>query len=103
MAGSIVNYSFCTQQGDVDFGITFTPAAADGQAAATDGNTNKASMPSKEEVLEEHRVPSDVEPISGVFRSPQEGTITFFWDNAVMVCRASGRFGNPFRAHRGVT
>jgi len=26
-----------------------------------------------------------------------------FWENAELVCRANGRFGTPFKAHRGVT
>ena len=29
--------------------------------------------------------------------------IQFFWDNAELVCRAQGRFGEPFKAKRGVT
>ena len=29
--------------------------------------------------------------------------IEYFWENAELVCRANGRFGEPFRAHRGVT
>jgi hypothetical protein len=29
--------------------------------------------------------------------------IEFFWENAELVCRANGRFGEPFKAHRGVT
>mmetsp|Transcript_21821 Transcript_21821/g.47506 ORF Transcript_21821/g.47506 Transcript_21821/m.47506 type:complete len:265 (+) Transcript_21821:1172-1966(+) len=29
--------------------------------------------------------------------------IMYFWDNAVLVCRASGRYGQVFRANRGVT
>ena len=29
--------------------------------------------------------------------------IRFFWDNAVLVCRAGGCYGTPFRSHRGVT
>ena len=29
--------------------------------------------------------------------------IKFFWDNAELVCRASGRYGEIFRAGRGVT
>ena len=29
--------------------------------------------------------------------------IMHFWDNAVLVCRASGRYGTPFKADRGVT
>ena len=29
--------------------------------------------------------------------------IKFFWDNAVMACRAGGFYGEPFQAHRGVT
>ena len=28
--------------------------------------------------------------------------IQFFWDNAELVCRASGVFGKPFKAGRGV-
>ena len=29
--------------------------------------------------------------------------IGYFWDNAELVCRASGYHGNPFKASRGVT
>ena len=29
--------------------------------------------------------------------------ITAFWDMAVLVCRAGGRYGTPFQAIRGVT
>ena len=29
--------------------------------------------------------------------------IGFFWDHAVLVCRAGGCYGEPFRARRGVT
>ena len=29
--------------------------------------------------------------------------IVYFWDNAEMVCRALGRYGEPFKAGRGVT
>jgi hypothetical protein len=29
--------------------------------------------------------------------------ILFFWDNALLVCRASGRYGPEFQANRGVT
>lgn len=73
MPGSIVNYSFCTQQGDIDFGITFIPTATKEQGE--DKDKGEAA-----EVLEEHRVPSEVEPISGVFRSPQEGAVrTLLW------------------------
>ena len=85
LAGSIVNYSFCTQQGDIDFGITFIPLDKDSD---DDSHTQhlrkdkKADKKDSAEVLEEHRVPSDIEPISGVFRSPQEGTIVFYWDNS---------------------
>jgi hypothetical protein len=80
MAGSIVNYSFCTQQGDIDFGITFIPIDPDN----TEQDSVAASKDKKgaAEVLEEHRVPSEIEPISGVFRSPQEGTVVFYWDNS---------------------
>jgi hypothetical protein len=76
MAGSIVNYSFCTQQGDIDFGITFIPLDKETEDGAKTEKNESA------EVLEEHRVPSEVEPISGVFRSPQEGTVVFYWDNS---------------------
>ena len=72
MAGSIVNYSFCTHQGDINFGITFIPSDNEDESGGKD----------TAEVLEEHRVPSDIEPISGVFRSPQEGTMVFYWDNS---------------------
>ena len=47
-----------------------------------DKKDKKADKKDSAEVLEEHRVPSDIEPISGVFRSPQEGTIVFYWDNS---------------------
>ena len=29
--------------------------------------------------------------------------IQFFWDNAVLACRAGGFYGEPFQANRGVT
>ena len=29
--------------------------------------------------------------------------ISYFWDHAVLVCRAGGCYGEPFRARRGVT
>ena len=29
--------------------------------------------------------------------------IMFFWDNALLVCRASGRYGKEFQANCGVT
>ena len=29
--------------------------------------------------------------------------IKYFWDNADLVCRASGNYGKPFKAFRGVT
>ena len=80
MPGSIVNYSFCTQQGDIDFGITFIPASTKGneeneskEKGQEQGESDQKSEAA--EVLEEHRVPSEVEPISGVFRSPQEGSV----------------------------
>eukprot|EP00957_Ditylum_brightwellii_P131604 10036550-Ditylum_brightwellii.AAC.1 len=29
--------------------------------------------------------------------------IIFFWEHAELVCRAVGRYGEKFKAHRGVT
>ena len=29
--------------------------------------------------------------------------VEFFWEHAELVCRASGNYGEPFRAGRGVT
>ena len=29
--------------------------------------------------------------------------IRYFWDHAVLVCRAGGCYGEPFRARRGIT
>lgn len=81
IGGSIVNYSFCTQQGDIDFGITFIPST-DNNSDKDDGNSSSKDKTEAAEVLGEHRVPSEVEPISGVFRSPHEGTVVFYWDNS---------------------
>ena len=33
----------------------------------------------------------------------QRHLIRYFWDNSLLVCRASGVYGKPFRAGRGVT
>ena len=65
--GSIVSYTFSTKGGDISFGIAF--------AGCDDGAE-------EEDVLEEHRVPSDIEPISGAFKAPCEGSVCLYWDNS---------------------
>jgi hypothetical protein len=60
-----VSYTFSTSPGDIAFGISFQ--SVDGQES---------------EVLKEHRVPSEVEPISGAFKAPREGAVCLYWDNS---------------------
>ena len=64
-AGSLVNYSFTTEPGDINFEITFVPL---------DGKES--------EVLKQHRVPSHVEPITGIFKANHIGTAVLIWDNS---------------------
>ena len=64
MGGSLVKYFFATSGGDIKFSLTFL----------------SASRP--EVVFEPSRVPSDVEPIAGSFKSPREGTLLFHFDNS---------------------
>jgi hypothetical protein len=65
LAGSVVSYSFSTTPGDISFGIAFEAAGGE-----------------EEDVLEEHRVPSHIEPISGAFKAPCEGSVCLYWDNS---------------------
>ena len=65
LPGSVVSYTFSTTPGDISFGISFQ---------TSDGVES--------EVLVPHRVPSEVEPISGSFKAPREGAVCLYWDNS---------------------
>mmetsp|Transcript_6842 Transcript_6842/g.10281 ORF Transcript_6842/g.10281 Transcript_6842/m.10281 type:complete len:257 (+) Transcript_6842:79-849(+) len=65
LPGSTVSYTFSTTAGDIGFGISFEPNEGE-----------------EVEVLEEHRVPSNIEPISGAFKAPSEGAVCLYWDNS---------------------
>jgi hypothetical protein len=65
LPGSVVSYTFSTTPGDISFGISFQ---------TLDGVES--------EVLVSHRVPSEVEPISGSFKAPREGAVCLYWDNS---------------------
>jgi hypothetical protein len=66
-AGSTVLYSFSTSQGDVAFGAEFISA-------------DKQRPP--ETIVATHRVPSDVENITGRFKAGREGTLVIKFDNS---------------------
>jgi hypothetical protein len=65
LANSSIQYSFITTPGDITFSLSFTPE--DGQTI---------------EVFSPQRVPANIEPITGVYKAPSSGTITFSWDNS---------------------
>jgi len=64
LSGSIVSYSFNTENGDIAFGVRFF---------SSDGVENT--------VAELTRVPSHLEVISGNFKAPTIGKFVFCWDN----------------------
>lgn len=64
--GSSIVYSFSTLQGDISFAAVFK--SADGRPVET--------------VIESHRVPSDVENITGRFKAGREGTLIILFDNS---------------------
>ena len=64
VSGSIVKYFFATGGGDIRFKLSFLSAARPAV------------------VVQPARVPSDVEPIAGSFKSPREGTLLFHFDNS---------------------
>lgn len=65
-AGSTITYSFATVQGDISFSAVFH--SADGRPS--------------EVIIQPHRVPSDVENITGRFKAGREGTLAIKFDNA---------------------
>ena len=64
--GSTILYSFSTVQGDVSFAAYFL--SVDSRPPET--------------VIEPHRVPSDVENITGRFKAGREGTLVIKFDNS---------------------
>ena len=64
--GSTILYSFSTVQGDVSFAAYFLSVDSRPQ----------------ETVIEPHRVPSDVENITGRFKAGREGTLVIKFDNS---------------------
>ena len=64
LPGSTLSYSFKTEFGDISFGVKFL---------THDGSENI--------VRELSRVPSDIEAITGSFRTPRDGKVVFIWDN----------------------
>ena len=64
--GSTILYSFSTVQGDVSFAAYFV--SVDSRPMET--------------VIEPHRVPSDVENITGRFKAGREGTLVIKFDNS---------------------
>lgn len=65
LPGSVVSYTFSTSPGDIAFGISFQ---------TIDGVESDVLVP--------HRVPSEIEPISGSFKAPREGAVCLYWDNS---------------------
>ena len=69
---SVIKFEFLTTGGDIDFGILFVAALAEGQSEDD----------LKVETLDEvGRVPSQTEVISGEFMVPSEGVVFLVWDN----------------------
>lgn len=62
--GSIIKYKFTTTIGDISFSTKFF-----------------VSGRNPETIIEPSRVPSEIEPISGTFKSPQDGTLVLIFDN----------------------
>lgn len=65
-AGSTITYSFSTVQGDISFSADFH--SADGRPTDI--------------IIEPHRVPSDIENITGRFKAGREGTLIIKFDNS---------------------
>ena len=64
LAGSKVKYFFTTSGGDISFSTKFQSSSG------------------SEVIFSESRVPSDIEPYTGQFKSPKEGTLVLNFDNS---------------------
>jgi hypothetical protein len=65
LAGSVCKYSFSTLIGDIAFSVEY-----------------RCKGRQDEKIFGNSRVPSDLEPISGTFKSVREGTLLFIFDNS---------------------
>lgn len=65
LAGSVCKYSFSTEIGDIAFSVEY-----------------RCKGRPDEKIFGNSRVPSDLEPISGTFKSVREGTLLFIFDNS---------------------
>ena len=65
LAGSVCKYSFSTTIGDIAFSVEY-----------------RCKGRPDEKIFGNSRVPSDLEPISGTFKSVREGTLLFIFDNS---------------------
>jgi len=69
---STVNFEFCSNPGDISFGIIFVASPEEGQ------DINDLEI---ETVQEMDIVRSNLESVSGSFEVPCEGVLFFMWDN----------------------
>lgn len=69
---STVQFEFCSNPGDISFGIVFVAAPEEGQ------DPDDLEIETVEEM---GLVRSNLEAISGSFEVPCEGVIFFMWDN----------------------
>lgn len=69
---STVKFEFCSNPGDISFGIVFVAAPEEGQ------DIENLEIETVEEM---GRVTSNIEPVSGSFEVPCEGVVFFMWDN----------------------
>ena len=65
LAGSVCKYSFSTTIGDIAFSVEY-----------------RCKGRPDEKIFGNSRVPSDLEQISGTFKSVREGTLLFIFDNS---------------------
>ena len=65
LAGSVCKYSFSTTIGDIAFSVEY-----------------RCKGRPDEMIFENARVPSDLESITGTFKSVREGTLLFVFDNS---------------------
>lgn len=71
-AGSIIKYKFSTENGDIAFSSIFQ---------SMDTFSLSENEKKKEVIIELKRVSSDIEPITGSFKAPVDGTFTLIFDN----------------------
>ena len=69
---STVQFEFCSNPGDISFGIVFVAAPEEGQ------DLNDLELETVEEM---GLVRSNLEAVSGSFLVPCEGVVFFMWDN----------------------